>query len=594
MSNDRYSQRDLYRRLLLEARPYWLHLFATLVLSLLSTPLALLAPLPMKLAVDSVLGSQPLPRLVQRFLPSLPGANSAATSLLFVVAALLLITLLRQLQGTLSGVLQTYTGEKLLQDFRAKLFRQVQRLSLSYHDDKGTSDSAYRIQYDAYCIQAVTLGSLLPLINASITLVGMVYVIARMDWQLALVALTVSPILFMLTRTFRRPLRRRWRAIKELDSSAMSVVHEVLGAVRVVKAFGREDHEHQRFVRGSSERLAAQVRAAFVQSGFDLLLGMTTATGTAAALWIGIMHVRSGALTLGALLVVMAYLSQLYSPLSTLSKLLTDLQSALVSAERAFAIFDELPEVIERRNARSITRASGALALRNVCFSYGSAPVLRGISFDVSPGTRVGISGATGAGKTTLASLLMRFYDPTAGQILLDGVDLRDYKLSDLRNQFALVLQEPVLFSTSIAENIAYARPGATEEQIIEAARLANAHDFITHLPEGYRTLVGERGMRVSGGERQRISLARAFLRDAPILLLDEPTSSVDVKTEAGIMDAMDRLMRGRTTIMIAHRLSTLENCDLRLELDRGEVIRMVASGRATTPEPRLQKTGTT
>ena len=594
MSNDRYSQRDLYRRLLLEARPYWLHLFATLVLSLLSTPLALLAPLPMKLAVDSVLGSQPLPRLVQRFLPSLPGANSAATSLLFVVAALLLITLLRQLQGTLSGVLQTYTGERLLQDFRAQLFRQVQRLSLSYHDDKGISDSAYRIQYDAYCIQAVTLGSVLPLINSSITLVGMVYVITRMDWQLALVALTVSPILFMLTRTFRRPLRRRWRAIKELDSSAMSVVHEVLGAVRVVKAFGREDHEHQRFVRGSSERLAAQVRAAFVQSGFDLLLGMTTATGTAAALWIGIMHVRSGALTLGALLVVMAYLSQLYSPLSTLSKLLTDLQSALVSAERAFAIFDELPEVIERRNARSITRASGALALRNVCFSYGSAPVLRGISFDVSPGTRVGISGATGAGKTTLASLLMRFYDPTAGQILLDGVDLRDYKLSDLRNQFALVLQEPVLFSTSIAENIAYARPGATEEQIIEAARLANAHDFITHLPEGYRTLVGERGMRVSGGERQRISLARAFLRDAPILLLDEPTSSVDVKTEAGIMDAMDRLMRGRTTIMIAHRLSTLENCDLRLELDRGEVIRMVASGRATTPEPRLQKTGTT
>jgi ATP-binding cassette subfamily B protein len=594
MSNDRYSQPDLYRRLLLEARPYWLHLFATLVLSLLSTPLALLAPLPMKLAVDSVLGSQPLPRLVQRVLPSLSSANSAATSLLFVVAALLLITLLRQLQGTLSGVLQTYTGERLLQDFRAKLFRQVQRLSLSYHDDKGTSDSAYRIQYDAYCIQAVTLGSLLPLINASITLLGMVYVIARMDWQLALVAMTVSPILFMLTRTFRRPLRRRWRAIKELDSSAMSVVHEVLGAVRVVKAFGREDHEHQRFVRGSSERLAAQVRVAFVQSGFDLLLGMTTATGTAAALWIGVMHVRSGVLTLGALLVVMAYLSQLYSPLSTLSKLLTDLQSALVSAERAFAVLDEVPEVIERRNARSITRASGALALRNVCFSYGSAPVLRGISFDVSPGTRVGISGATGAGKTTLASLLMRFYDPTAGQILLDGVDLRDYKLSDLRNQFALVLQEPVLFSTSIAENIAYARPGATEEQIIEAARLANAHEFITHLPEGYRTLVGERGMRVSGGERQRISLARAFLRDAPILLLDEPTSSVDVKTEAGIMDAMDRLMRGRTTIMIAHRLSTLENCDLRLELDRGEVIRMVASGRATTPEPMLQKTGTT
>jgi len=230
----------------------------------------------------------------------------------------------------------------------------------------------------------------------------------------------------------------------------------------------------------------------------------------------------------------------------------------------------------------------------NVSFAYEEQEVLHELSFEVEPGLRVGIVGKTGAGKTTLVNLLTRFYDPVDGAIFLDGVDLRDYKLSDLRNQFALVLQEPVLFSTSIAENIAYARPGATEEQIIEAARLANAHEFITHLPEGYGTLVGERGMRVSGGERQRISLARAFLRDAPILLLDEPTSSVDVKTEAGIMDAMDRLMRGRTTIMIAHRLSTLENCDLRLEIDSGEVIRMVASGRAPTPEPMLQKTGTT
>ena len=252
---------------------------------------------------------------------------------------------------------------------------------------------------------------------------------------------------------------------------------------------------------------------------------------------------------------------------------MTDLQSALASAERAFSLLDELSEVIQHPQALPIVRASGTIKFCNVDFSYnGATPILRNVCFEVPPGSLVGVSGATGAGKTTLVSLMMRFYDPTGGRILLDGVDLRDYKLADLRNQFALVLQEPVLFSTSIEENIAYARPDAMQEEIVEAARLANAHDFISRLSEGYQTLVGERGMRLSGGERQRISLARAFLRNAPILLLDEPTSSVDVKTEAGIMEAMNRLMCGRTTIMIAHRLTTLENCHIRLELEGGRL----------------------
>jgi len=264
-----------------------------------------------------------------------------------------------------------------------------------------------------------------------------------------------------------------------------------------------------------------------------------------------------------------------------------DLQSGLASAERAFALFDESPEVEDLAHGRRLGRCRGAVEFRNVSFAYDeSHPVLRDVSFAIEPGTRLGIAGPTGAGKTTLVSLITRFYDPVAGHVLLDGVDLREYRLADLRRQFAIVLQEPVLFSTTIGENIAYSNPDAEPSAIVTAAQAANAHDFITALPEGYATPVGDRGMLLSGGERQRIALARAFLKDAPLLILDEPTSSVDVTTEAAIMDAMERLMQGRTTFMIAHRLSTLDICDARLELEGGRIVD--ASGLAEElPAPR-------
>jgi ATP-binding cassette, subfamily B, bacterial len=272
---------------------------------------------------------------------------------------------------------------------------------------------------------------------------------------------------------------------------------------------------------------------------------------------------------------VMGYLGQLYDPLNTLSNSKATLQSSLASAERVFSLLDETPDVVERPDARPLDRAAGAVGFSGVSFAYREDhPVLHDVSFEISPGTRVGISGKTGAGKSTLMSLLIRFYDPAIGEISLDGTDLRDYKLADLRNQFAIVLQEPVLFSTTIAENIAYARQGARKEEILEAAKAANAHEFIVSLPNGYETEVGERGMSLSGGERQRIALARAFLKDAPLLIFDEPTSSVDTKTEAAIMEAMERLMHGRTTFMIAHRLGTLANCDTRLEIEDGRIVR--------------------
>ena len=561
-----------WRRLAREVRPYWGSIGSSFLASMLAAPFALLLPLPLKIAVDSVIGERPLPEFLVVVLPG-KFVTSSGAILLVAIGLVIAIALLDQLRGFCNTMLASYAGEQLLLGFRARLFSHVQRLSFAYHDSKGTTDSIYRIQNDTYSFQWILLHALTPLIGAVFTLIGMIVVLGRMEWRLALVALAVCPVLMLITSVSRNRMRKGWETAKELESGALSVVQEALTGLRVVKAFGQEDREHGRFVRQSQHGKTARMQLAFVQGSSRALFAMTTAIGTALVLFIGVHRVQSGNLTVGNLVLAMAYLAQLYLPAQLISETISDMQAGIASAARIFAVLDEVPDVLERPHARPLGRAIGELAFRNVSFAYnGRDPVLHGVSFEIPPGTRVGISGATGAGKTTLVSLLTRFYDPTEGQILLDGIELRDYKLADLRNQFAIVLQEPVLFSTSVAENIAYARPDASEEEIVEAAKAANAHDFVKALPDGYDTLVGERGMRLSGGERQRISLARAFLKDAPILILDEPTSSVDIKTEAVIMEAMERLMRGRTTFMIAHRASTLSKCDMLLEIDYSRV----------------------
>ena len=563
----------LFRRLLRQTRPYWVHLGVVFGIGLVASPIALLNPVPLKIVVDSVLGSRPLPGFLRVVLPAT--ATGSPNALLAVAIGLLLaVAVLGRLQALANKFMQTYVGERLVLGLRAQLVDHAQRLSVSYHDAQGTADALYRIHQDAGVIDKIVVEGVIPFAAATITLVTMIAVTVRLDWQLALVGLAVSPPLFVLSTVYRPRMRRQARRVKKLETSALAIVQETLGALRVVKAFGQEARETERFVRRSSEGMVARIRLALLEGRYGLLVGLTAAAGTAAVLLIGVGHVRAGALTLGQLLMALTYLGQLYDPLKTMSGKAAGLQSYLASAERAFALLDERPDVTERPHARSLQRASGAVAFRNVCFAYGpDRQVLHDISFEVEPGTRLGIIGATGAGKTTLISLLTRFYDPTAGAILLDGVDLRDYKVADLRRQFAVVLQDTVLFSASIAENVAYAAPSAGHEQIVAATQAANAHEFIGRLPQGYDTPVGERGMKLSGGERQRIALARAFLKDAPLLILDEPTSSVDAKTEAAILEAMNRLMRGRTAFLITHRPSALTACDVQLRLERGRLV---------------------
>ena len=590
----RFGDLAIYRRLFADVRPERLRIAGTVGFSLLATPLMLLTPFPIKLAVDNVIDDRPVSGLLETVLPST--VTESDTGLLTTAAILLLlIWSLAQLQVFGGRVLQAYTGERVMLGYRTKLFRHIQQLSLAYHDAGGPADSVYRIHNDAMSVRYLAVDALVKLSTGAVTLAGMLVVTALIDWQLSLLAVVIVPLLWLLLMVNRKRLRARALEVKELESSALSVVQEVLGALRVVKAFGQEDREHERFTGCAKDGMRARIRYEIASGVLGLGIGLALAAGVAAFLFVGVRHVQSGVITLGELILLLSYLGQLYEPLRSISELAGMLQSHLASAERVYRLLDEVPDVRERPDARRIGRAYGTVVFDDVSFGYGDREeVLHGISFALDRGTKLGIAGTTGAGKTTLVSLLLRFYDPTTGRILLDGIDLRDYRLEDLRRQMSVVLQEPVLFSTSIAANIAYANPGASAAELQVAARAANAHDFIQALPHGYETNVGERGMRLSGGERQRISLARAFLRDAPLLVLDEPTSSVDPGTEGEIMEALDRLTTDRTTIVIAHRSSTLEHCNAQLTIEGGRVVRSTLSrdgageapGRSTVHQP--------
>ena len=563
----------LLGRMVAFARPYWPPMLGLFGLTLLSTPLALLKPLGMKIVIDGAIGGAPLPGFLTALLPD---AAAYGFTAILTVAVLLTVSvaLLDHANGYLQWLLSTHTGERLVLRFRMLIFDHVQRLSIAYHDRKGASDSLYRIQWDTASVRSLLLEQSTALVSSFLTLLAMVAVMFAIDWKFALIALCVMPPLYVLTRLRAKRMRTDWYTVKEAESHVMSVVHEVLGSLRVVKAFGQEENEKNRFLERSNLAVAGQMRMARQGAGFQFLIGMVFTAGSVAVLWFGARQVHAGTMTLGDLTLVTAYLTQVFGPLQNISRNLADIQSSLVSVERVFSILGERREVDDDPHALPLERVRGDVEFENVCFAYDAQrPILRNLSFSVKAGDRVGIMGSTGSGKSTLVSLLNRFYDPGLGTVRVDGRDVRSYRLKDYRSQFSMVLQEPLLFSTSIAENIRYGRPDATDEEVVAAAKAANAHEFIMRGRDGYDTMVGERGMQLSGGERQRISIARAFIKDAPILILDEPTSSLDVRTEAQIMEAMERLMEGRTTFMITHRLETLGHCNTVLHLEDGRLL---------------------
>jgi ATP-binding cassette, subfamily B, bacterial len=559
----------IYRRAFYEVRGYWRWLALILAVGLLGIPLSLLLPLPLKLILDNVLGDRPLSGVLAMLMPR----SSSGGQLVAAIVLSLCLGLLGTAYKLLDWLLREAVADRMVQRFRGRMLLHGLRLPVLYHAAHGTRDLAYRINQDAQALQWTAIYGVIPVIVALANIGSTLYVTMAISAKLALVALvTVLPTMTVV-HAYQRRLKARWHAAKELDSTAQSGVHEVLDSLLVVTIFGQEKRETERFLGRSRQSIGARLRAIRSEGLLGALLSVSTVLGTAAILYLGVRDVQLHALSVGDLILVLTYIGQLYAPLQAVGTHVSGQQHAVASVERAFAILDQPLAIADRPGALPFARARGDIAFDGVSFGYHhGSPVLERVTFAVPSGALVGIVGRTGAGKSTLTSLLLRLVDPDSGVVRLDGRDLRDWRLADLRRQFAMLPQEPTLLSTTVAENIAYARPKASFADIVAAARAANAHDFIMALPEGYRTEIGDRGARLSGGERQRLALARAFLADAPIIVLDEPTSAIDPQTEAAIVESLERLRRGRTVFMIAHRLGTLRHVDIRLRVEEGRV----------------------
>ncbi|MGY1703971.1 ABC transporter ATP-binding protein [Geodermatophilus sp. SYSU D00697] len=549
-------------------RPYRHLMGLAVVLMVVLAALSLAAPWPLAFLVDSVLGDRRPPEFVSTLIGTSPWRM-----ILFAVLLGLLLTFVSNAVSILSSYVQTRLEQRMIFDLRSDLFSHVQRLSLAFHDKTRTGGLMFAINYQAASVGEITV-SVLPLAQNVLTVAGMGFIAYRFDTRLALLALTIVPAIYYSTQVYANRVEPRLRNVRALEGNSLSIVHEAMSMMRVIVAFGRERHEHQRFRSQGREAVDARIDVTVRQTAFSLGVNLLTAGGTAVVLAYGAHLVLQGQMTVGELLVVLAYIGAVYRPLEEISGTMAAAQEQLISLEGAVELLDTEIEVKDPPDGLVLDRVAGGVAFRGVDFAYaGRLDTLTDISFQAPAGEVVALVGPTGAGKSTLVSLIPRFFDPKQGQVLLDGVDIRSISLESLRRQISIVLQEPLLFSGTIAENIRYGRLDASPEDIISAARAANAHDFVMRLPDRYDTILGEGGAHLSGGERQRISVARAFLKDAPILILDEPTSSIDSRTEAVILDALDRLMVGRTTFMIAHRLSTVRNAGQILVLDQGRIV---------------------
>jgi len=554
-------------------RPHWLPLTLAFVAVIGESVTDLLEPWPLKMVFDNVLGSKKMPEWLSTVVYSTAGRDKSSI-LAFVAVSVLVIAVVGAISSYFEKYLTTSVAQWVSHDLRRNLYHHIQRLSLSYHDNKRTGDLISRITSDIDTVQDFIQQVLLGFVVNVLTLAGMLVVMFYLNWRFTLIALSVAPLLFIVVYSFTWRIRQASRDVRKQESEIASIASEVLSSIRVVKAFTREDYEQQRFEQQSLETVETALRARSLKAKLTPIVEVIVAGGTCLVLWYGVRLVIANEISPGSLLVFFLYLGKMYKPMRDLSKMTDTISKTVVGYERIREIVDTDREVRNLPGARHAPDFKGKIEFDHVSFSYPSREsTLNDITFELKPGQIGAIVGPTGAGKTTIVSLLARFYEPTGGEIRIDGEDIRTYKLKSLRRQISFVLQDSLLFHAPIWQNIAYGRPEATREEIIEAAKQANAHEFIAKLPDGYDTLVGERGVTLSGGQRQRIAIARAIVRNSPILILDEPTSGLDAASEELVFEALGRLMEQKTSIVIAHRLATIQRADVIFVIDKGVVV---------------------
>jgi ATP-binding cassette subfamily B protein len=559
--------REFAVRVLAYLCPYRRTLFWAFLQVLLIGACEMLKPWPLKIIIDSVLGSQPPPW-------GWPAGWSREAMLVAACAALVLTYAVLGALAVLNNYTTIGIGQRVVSELRSDLYGHLHRLSLAFHSRAQVGDLIYRVTADTFALQSLTMNCFFPAVTALTLLVGMGMIMLWLDWQLTLVALCVCPALLVVIARLNTRITTVASDVRQRESEVYTVVQQTMSMMRVIQAFTREDDEHRRFMDVSRRSLASGLRLYTLQTVYSGMVNVIIALGTAGVVWVGARHVLDGSLSIGTLVIFVSYLASLYGPINSVFQTYGLAQGSRASVQRVFDVLDVEHDLEDNRSRRSAKGIRGEVAWEDVSFGYlPDQPVLRGVTFRVQPGQKVAIVGPTGAGKSTLLSLLPRFYDPWEGRILVDGIDAREYRLVSLRQRIAMVLQPPLLFNATLRDNIAFGRSDARFDEIVAAARLAGIDTTIAKLPEGYDTVVREQGVTLSEGEKQRVTIARAILRDSPILILDEPTSAVDSETEALIMQGLERLTAGRTTFIIAHRLATVRKADLIVVLRDGRIV---------------------
>jgi ATP-binding cassette, subfamily B, bacterial len=568
---DARSRRTL--RIVDLVRPHWKALTVALVAVLGETLTDILEPWPIKIVVDNILQSKPLPDRLERVVTGLFGDGIYAV-VNFAVAAVAMIAVVGAVSSYFEKYLTTSVSQWVGHDLRRTLYHHIQRLSLAEHDESRSGDLITRVTSDIEAVQDFINSALLGMLVNVMTLVGMIGVMFYLNWRFTLIALSVAPVLFLVVYYFTRRIKKASRAVRKKEGELLSIVAEVLTSIRVVQAFAREDYEQQRFESESLANVEAGLQARSIKATLSPVVEVIVAIGTCLVLGYGARLALAGELSAGVLIVFLLYLGKMYKPMRDLSKMTDTVSKAVVGYERIREVLEIESRVRDIPGARPAPKVKGRITFDRVSFSYGGdRQVLKDVSFTIEAGQVAAIVGPSGTGKTTIVSLIPRFYDPTSGSVGIDGTDVRRYRLKSLRDQISFVLQDTLLFHATIWENIAYGRPDASPGAIRRAAELANAREFIEEMPGGYDTMVGDRGATLSGGQRQRIAIARAIIRDAPILILDEPTSGLDATSEQSVIDALDTLMKGRTSVVIAHHLSTIRHADVIFVIKDSELV---------------------